>query len=135
MKTTGKYVCYGDADGKFCWGRIVGEATVNSPFGPKEVFILEDRMTGPHGNGVVHQTGRTTVRKEKLCVETDVVERKMGMEDLNDEELFLVVMSGRLEDSQCVNRGTLNMMKHEMGAEQIMSAAKETLNERLGTGE
>ena len=41
----GKYVCYGLSDGSFTWGRIKAEATVNTPNGPKEVFILTDRMT------------------------------------------------------------------------------------------
>ena len=41
----GKFVCYGEEDGSFSWGRIVDEGVVNSPEGEKEVFILADRTT------------------------------------------------------------------------------------------
>jgi len=43
--SVGKYVCYGEEDGSFSWGRIVDEGVVNTPKGEKEVFILEDRTT------------------------------------------------------------------------------------------
>ena len=39
----GKYVCYDQADGGACWGRIKDEAVVNTMNGEKEVFILTDR--------------------------------------------------------------------------------------------
>lgn len=39
----GKYVCYDQADGGACWGRIKDEAIVNKIDGEKEVFILENR--------------------------------------------------------------------------------------------
>jgi hypothetical protein len=39
----GKFVCYNQADGGACWGRIKDEAIVNSMDGEKEVFILEHR--------------------------------------------------------------------------------------------
>ena len=41
----GKYVCYGEKDGSFSWGRIKDEGVVNTPNGEREVFILTDRMT------------------------------------------------------------------------------------------
>jgi len=41
----GKYVCFGLSDGSFTWGRIKADAVVNTPNGPKEVFVLTDRMT------------------------------------------------------------------------------------------
>ena len=40
-----KYICYGEEDGSFSWGRIKDEGVVNTPLGPKEVFVLTDRMT------------------------------------------------------------------------------------------
>lgn len=41
----GKYVCYGEEDGSFTWGRIKDEGSENSPQGWKDVFILTDRIT------------------------------------------------------------------------------------------
>lgn len=41
----GKYVCYGEEDGSFTWGRIKDEGWVNTPTGEQEVFVLTDRMT------------------------------------------------------------------------------------------
>lgn len=41
----GKYVCYGEEDGSFTWGRIKDEGLVNTPEGEREVFVLTDRMT------------------------------------------------------------------------------------------
>jgi hypothetical protein len=41
----GKYVCYGDEDGSFTWGRIKDEGWGNTASGEREVFILTDRMT------------------------------------------------------------------------------------------
>lgn len=40
----GKFVCYDQADGGCCWGRIKDEAEVNTMSGYKEVFILSDRF-------------------------------------------------------------------------------------------
>jgi len=41
----GKYVCYGEEDGSFTWGRIKDEGWENTASGEREVFILTDRMT------------------------------------------------------------------------------------------
>ncbi len=96
------------------------------------MFILEDRMTGPHGKGrVEHQNGRTTVRKEKLNLKTDVVERTMNMEGMNDEELFIMMMSGNVDDVPTLNLGAKNMMKHEIGEKKVMEEAKKELSGRL----
>lgn len=41
----GKYVCYGEEDGSFTWGRIKDEGFQNTPDGEKEVFVLTDQIT------------------------------------------------------------------------------------------
>ena len=41
----GKFICYGEEDGSFSFGKIVDEGIVNTPKGEREVFILENRTT------------------------------------------------------------------------------------------
>lgn len=146
----GKYVCYGSAEGKFCWGRIVGEAKVNTVLGLKEVFILEDRMTGPYGtraaSGQKHKKnpkmvpnvekhkGRTILQKDAIDLKKDIVDRDLLgegrlLDEVTDEQLFVMVLSGELQ-AEGMNRGLANMiMAQENGLEDVL---KKEMNKRMG---
>lgn len=234
----GKYVCYGEPDGSFSWGRIVNEGVVNTPKGDKEVFILSDRMTcyvpksdmamasahaisrkigsgnankglppkpeprqlpekketlpaikearAPELDGIVPKLedvmgldresmqsapppmaemvktipssvdgGReitfvfrrygypTNVRKERLNLETDIVDRKFsGIADLTDDQLFLLAMGSKMSGLK-MNQGMQNMLTTgaaisngdttvaEKLSEAVRDHAAETLKKRI----
>ena len=123
----GKFVCFGTAEGLFCWGKIDSEIVVNTAKGKREAFVLVDRLTGPHNGTVAQQHGPTTIRKEMLNLERDIFDRKKGLEDLSDDQLFLLVLNGEFTD---MHLGMKNMMQSEAGKE-IEEMAKKTLNKRL----
>ena len=125
----GKYVCYGNTNGMFCWGKIESERVINTAKGLREVFVLVDRMTGPHNGQIIHIQGRTTVRKELLNLEKDIFTKKMGMEDLTDDQLFLFVLSG---DMESVHLGLMNMLRSESSKEKLEKVAKDELESRMG---
>ena len=124
----GKYVCWGNDEGGFCFARIEGEATVNTVEGPRGVFIVVDRMSS-NGNGVSHYPKRTTLRKERLDLEKDVFDRKQGMDDLTDDQLFMLALAGRAEG--VVHKGVANMLEAEQG-EPLEALAKARLKDRMG---
>ena len=125
----GKYVCYGNTNGMFCWGKIESEIVINTAKGLREAFVLVDRMTGPHNGQISRQKGRTTVRKELLNLERDIFTKKMGMEDLTDDQLFLFVLSGDMEN---VHLGLMNMLRSESSKEKLEKVAKDELESRMG---
>jgi hypothetical protein len=130
----GKYVCYGNEEGLFCWGRIESEVKVNTSKGLKEAFVLEGRMTGPHHGQVLHIHGKTTVRKEMLDLERDIFDKDTrGLEGLTDDQLFLLVLSGTVDgEVEGVHRGVMNMLKAEAGSA-LEKLAKEELEKRVGS--
>lgn len=181
----GKYVCYNQADGGACWGRIKDEAVVNTMKGPKEVFILTDRYvrywrgknvkefrrfypgfnegnmsaSSPgtldgegkltndglfletakvqsHGAGrSMRQGGDTTIRKEMLNLETDIIDVRDLLELVDIDTLFKAVMGGRtqagLSGTDALDIGLKALVD---GDNSIKEDAKEELKRRLESG-
>ena len=134
MNFVGKYVCYGNGDGGFCWGKISAEVKINSSIGIVDAFILVDRMTCsgvPYGkNSVRHHAKETLVRCDKLNLETDIVGRGV-LEDLSDEDLFLLTMGGKPELSNFKERGIVNIISSMAETGAAMDAAGDVLKGRL----
>ena len=118
----GKYVCFTRMDGGCCWGRIREEAISNTMGGEKEVFILEDRwvrhnfgarrgskpnvffpdptndptmyrVEGNHGFRVEKVRGVTTVRKEMLNLDTDIIDLSEIMNNASEELIMNLLLS------------------------------------------
>jgi hypothetical protein len=153
----GKYVCYNQNDGGACWGRIKEEAVVNTMSGEKEVFILTDRyvrhLTGddrkrfkffypdatneplmrrPLDGKISYQVskvkGDTTIRKELLDLEKDVIDIGDLLKIVDTDTLFRIVMGswdkGALSGNDAFEIGIL-------ASEEVYSKVKEVLKERV----
>jgi len=91
----GKYVCHGNNCGQFCWGHIKDECSVNTVGGPKEAFILDQRMSGPYPGypRIRRFNGDTILRKDQIDLEKDVfTDDVREFKTITDEELFLMVL-------------------------------------------
>lgn len=89
----GKYVCWGDDVGMFCWGRIKAEVVVNTADGLKEAFILDERMSGGGGRGIQKHNRDTILQKDRINVERDVFDRDVQeFESISNDDLFLLMM-------------------------------------------
>ena len=134
MSFVGKYVCYGNGDGGFCWGKISAEVKINTSIGIVDAFILVDRMTcdgAPYGkNRVRYHARETLVRCDKLNLETDVVERGI-LEDLSDEDLFLLTMGGKPELKNLKERKMVDIVNSIAETGGAMDAAGSVLKSRL----
>lgn len=134
-KFIGKYVCYGNADGLFCWGRIKAEAEVNTVEGPREVFILEGRMSGPYragGEKIRKFKGDTILRKDMIDLEKDIFDKESGgLGTLTDDDLFLLVLKSReIESRDLGHLGVRNMLVAEAGGN-LEEFAKNELRNRV----
>lgn len=103
----GKYVCYGNSDGGFCWGKIKCIVHVNTQKGLKDAFVLTDRITCPgypFKNTRRHK-GDTLLQIDKISLEQDIVEKDEPFKDFTDDELFLLVMQGEVNLARMGNKG------------------------------
>jgi hypothetical protein len=132
----GKYVCYGNKDGMFCWGRIKAEVEVNTMEGPKEAFILDERMSGPYSAGgcrIRKFKGDTVLRKDKINIETDIFDRDVREFDgISNDDLFLLVMDSTAGLERLKSLGQWNMLKSGMGQTGDDNIAAAVLKKRLG---
>lgn len=124
----GKYLCYGDKESGFCVARIVGEGRVNTPEGPKEVFIVDERICGKVGS-VYRIHGKTNFRVEKVNPKTDIFDYEPGMCTMTDEQLFLTMLNGRFEVVEGVTLGLANMMT-ALAGDGVTELAKKELAKR-----
>ena len=137
MDFVGKYVCYGSETGGFCWGKIKAEVKVNTPKGEKPAFILTDRLTcvgPPYTVGNVSRHDRDTlIRQDLLNLETDVIDRDISLSQLNDEEIFVVMMGGEIPDGVNTgqNKAFMNILKFRSESGGLMESAAEELRHRL----
>lgn len=133
----GKYVCYGNEEGLFCWGRIKAEAEVNTIEGPKAVFILDERMSGPYSAGerIKHHRGDTLLYRDRIDIEKDVFDRDMREFDmLTNEDLFLMALDApEVGLAKVEHAGIRNMLKS--GKHGIADVAAELLKKRIGMSE
>ena len=108
-KFIGKYVCYGNKDGGFCWGKIKGVCKVNTSKGEVFAFIMTERTTymgTPYVfSRICHQSGDTLLQVDKINIEQDIVEKDAMFEDLTSDDLFLLIMEGDVDLSRLGNKG------------------------------
>jgi len=153
----GKYVCYDQADGGACWGRIKDEAVVNTMKGEKEVFILDSRwnrhcgaelaakrykqfydmttstLQGSEGGdlGVRKIKGDSTLKKEMIDLENDIIDIGDILDFVDDGTLFKAIMSARGGEGKVDGKTAL-----EIGLQAVMSemdgAAVAEMKRRLG---
>jgi len=128
MNYVGKYVCYGNDEEGFCVAKIIGTGSVNTPDGPKDVFIVDDRICGQVGR-FFRIRGRTNLRVERLNLMTDVFNFEPGMGIMTDEQLFLTMLNGRADLADGVPLGLANMLTALKGQE-VSAMAKEELEKR-----
>jgi len=134
MSFVGKYVCWGNAEGGFCFGRIESEAAVNTAKGRKEVFVLVDRLSRSASGHVARIPYKTTLRKEMIDLANDVFDRKPGFDTMTDEQLFLTMLKGEAEpgDTAGMPMGLANMVT--AGGDDLQELAKEELEKRQDAG-
>ena len=88
----GKYVCYQQADGGACWGKVTNQGFVNTMNGEREVLILSERYVRYERNKNLNK-----FRVFFPDVENDPSNRKSGELDKdgkfddNQENLFFEV--------------------------------------------
>lgn len=124
----GKYVCYGNEDGGFCWGKIASCTSMNTIKGPMEAFVLEGRMScREKGGRITRHEKPTLLRADKFDREIDVVDSTGGLGDLDDETLFRASMG----DVGSIRLGLRNMAqaKSEVGVADMAAAV---LKDRMG---
>ena len=130
----GKYVCYGNDDGGFCWGKIKSVVRINTRDGEKDAFIMTDRTTcngKPYtANNVRHHPGNTLLQIDKISLERDIVEKDEMFKDLTDDELFLLVMQGEVDLTRFGNKG-LGIRNLCESATFDTTVVKQVLAERL----
>jgi len=160
----GKYVCYDQADGGACWGRIKDEAKVNTMKGEKEVFILADRyvryvrgkslkdfrryypdMNDPAlwkpmskndpDSEFFHEVrkikGDSTLRKEMIDLDKDIVDLSDILSVVSEEVLFKAVLSR--SSGQVGGRNALEIGIRSLIADSSMSdEAAAVLKSRMG---
>ena len=156
----GKFVCYDQADGCACWGRIVDEAIVNTMEGEKEVFILDNRyvrawrtrdlrryrvfhpdMNDPHlsrpGSALgpsdePHQQvrkvkGQTTLRKEMIDLENDIVDLSEVLAVVDENALFKAILSTKVAGKTALEIGLSALVQDEHLSEEVKGALKQRL--------
>jgi hypothetical protein len=137
MNFIGKYVCYGNDKGGFCWGKIKSEVRINTPEGEKPAFILTDRMTcqsPPYEvKRVRHHDKETLVRKDLLNLERDIVEKGASLLNLSEDELFVLMMGGEVNGGNINGQSNafMNILKFRAGSHDLMDETKEELKRRL----
>ena len=130
-KYVGKYVCYGNEDGGFCWGKIKSIGRVLTTKGEKDVLILTDRITcsgKPYAaSNILHHDGDTILQLDKISPDRDIIDksREQLADCLSDDELFILVMNGELMPRNDIPTGIMNMLESS-GVEM-----KEVLRKRL----
>jgi hypothetical protein len=133
----GKYVCWGDEDGMFCWGRIKAEVVINTAEGPKDAFVLDQRMTGPHNipERIQRYSRDTLLRKDMIDVDMDIFDRDVQeFESVSNDDLFLLMMDAEAElesMKEQKNLGPLNMLKSLLGQTGGENVAAELLKKRM----
>jgi len=161
----GKFVCYDQADGGACWGRIKDEAVVNTMAGEKEVFILTDRYVryvlgqnikqfrrfypdidsspmskpmeldkdgklqdGDFFHEVRKVRGDSTLRKEMIDLETDIVDLSDIIGLVDEETLFKAVLaSGPVKGKTAREIGILALMENKELSEMVKAELKSRL--------
>lgn len=127
----GKYVCYGNENGGFCWGKIKSETEVNTMKGWAGAYILSERKTcmGPPytANRIMSHDKDTILLKQAINPSTDIVESRDMFGELTDDELFVVMMMGRVDRK--VSSLIHTLINH--GGDGIIAMVKEELEKRL----
>ena len=130
-KFVGKYVCYGNKDGGFCFGKIKNVVKVNMVNGVKPCFVLTERMSSFNGKAVIKHDNDTLLCVSSIDLTRDVIEKNgADLEKLTNDELFLIIMCADIGEIDGLNRGIANLIKSK--GEVAVESAKKTLSERMG---
>jgi hypothetical protein len=135
----GKYVCWGDENGMFCWGRIKAEVVMNTAKGPKDAFVLDQRMTGPHNipERIQRYYRDTLLQKDMIDVERDIFDRDVQeFESVSNDDLFLLMMdaeAGLESIKEQKSLGPWNMLRSLQGRPGKENVAAELLRKRMET--
>lgn len=137
----GKYVCYGDFKGGFCWGRIDSVVSINTFLGFKKAFILTGRMScyssevqdknGKVTSGTIqHHKGKTLLRCDVLNLERDIIDNVGKLTaSLTEEDLFMLVMGGT--NIETLSRKVGNAVANVLMTKEVESAISDELRKRL----
>jgi hypothetical protein len=130
-----------NADGGFCFGKIKAEARVNTLDGEDGAFILTERKTcmGPPYtiNRIESHRRDTLLLKSKINLDKDVIERNNILDELTDDEMFVLIMGGTVERKNLKNPTLLALIEYGGGriVEGVGELAKDVLNKRLQQAE
>jgi hypothetical protein len=126
-----------NADGGFCFGKIKAEVRVNTLDGEEGAFILTERKTcmGPPYtiNRVMSHMRDTLLLKSKINLDTDVIERNNILDELTDDEMFVLIMGGTVERKNLKNPTLLALIEYSGGriVEGVGELAKDVLKKRI----
>lgn len=127
----GKYVCYGNENGGFCWGKIKSVIRINTAKGEADVFVLTDRIVcsgKPYQGNISHIDKETILRLDKIDLKRDIVVKEEVFKDLTDDELFLMMMDGEVNTAGNLGRGVQALVESAVWDSSIV---KQALEDRL----
>ena len=135
----GKYVCYGDFKGGFCWGKIDSVVSINTSLGFRKAFILTGRMScyasgikdgKMTGGDIRHHKSKTLLRCDVLNLERDIVDDvKKLTSELTEEDLFMLVMGGT--DIGTLSKKVGNAVANVLMTKEVESMISDELKKRL----
>lgn len=128
----GKYVCYGDDDGGFCFGKIKGVIQINTQKGKRDAFVMTDRTTCPGKpyKNIRHHPKDTGLLIENISLDRDIVDKDEVFKDLTDDELFLLIMQGEVNLDRLGNKGLgIKNLCESAGCDS--SVVRQALDDRL----
>jgi len=126
----GKYVCYGDEDGGFRWGKIASECVMNTIDGPKDAMVLEGNMSCASLKGHIERhDGPRILRKDIIDMEADILDNDGSIGNLDDDDLFRVSMG----DMSAMALGAKNMaIRRGDVRTEVADVAAGILKKRMG---
>lgn len=132
---TGKYVCFGNSDGGFCFGKIDSVVEINTVYGSELALVLLERIVG--NNGTLRRfKDKTLLRLSTINPEEhifDIDMEKLGLGAVSDDALFLLMMNAdvSLLGNETLPTGIKNLFF--MASEQeVAEAAIKELKKRKG---
>ena len=112
---------------------------MNTAKGPKDAFVLDSRMTGPHNipERIRRYSRDTLLRKDMIDVDRDIFDRDVReFESVSNDDLFLLMMdaeAGLESIKEQKSLGPWNMLKSLQGRPGRENVAAELLRKRMET--
>ena len=115
-------------------------SVISGPIGKPRATIVTHAPPSDKVKLVVrHHKRRTTLRKEEIDLERDIIDRDgLGLEGMEKDALFLLIMTRKIEEMPGLNQGGKNILKSEVGdmlRAFVDEEVKQELRERLGIQE